>query len=421
MDRRREWARLCLPLTPDQPRADTSWPPTTEVLQFQVEPAEEDLALPTSKLQPRLDATHQNARPIGIPRSEKEQPKEQTKTQPPEQESESKAVKVTPSGWRPFKIMTKATFGHILHLNEPELAQNIARPPISTSLASWPRAFAPLTPPVAQMELPGWVPYDETKNQESTILMRFVPYSEDAEYSDSSTFYNNRAPPLELRLTATDRAVVAIQSLRAMNKISISDILLPAEHVDVRTTQREYAELPAATVDSTAGMEPLQEFLRNSRLELGNSRLVTPPRLHNLGLPRWLMAPPPGTAAAAPPPARHLPHTPEGNELRRTSYLFVGLEVHRALATTYDGWKLVYTSIEAGQARGGLRAELSLEAVPGYDVDLRRTREAIKTAFFLRSLYQLARGQKGHIVRRASDEEEIRTTISWVREMGVGR
>ncbi|KAI3398590.1 hypothetical protein diail_8938 [Diaporthe ilicicola] len=413
MDRRKEWARLCLPLTKNQSRAAISWPPTTEILQFKAEPAEEDLVLPNSTLQPKLHAV-QNARPIGIPRSEKED-LEQPKEQHSEQESKSKAVEVTPSGWRPFKITTTAAFGHILHLNKPELAQNIARPNVSTSLASWPRTFAPLIPPIAQMELPGWVPYDETKNQESTILMRFVPYSENAEYSDSSAFFNSTAPTLELRLTATDRTVVSAKSLRAMNRISISDILLPAEHVDVRTTQREYAELPAASIDSTEGMEPLLEFLQNSRLELSRGRLVTPPRLHNLGLPRWLMAPPPGTATGAAAAARrHLPHTPEGNKLRRTSYVFAGLEVHRARETTYNGWKLVYTSIQAGQG-GGQRAELSLEAVPGYDTDLRRTKEAMNTAFFLRSLYQLARGEKGHVVRRASDEEDSRTTISWVR------
>lgn len=416
-DRRRDWARLCLPLTSKQPRTAKSWPLTTDVLQFKVEPTEEDLALPSSTYQHKLDKFYETVSPIGLPRLEEERPKEQTS------EQELEATNATSSGWRPFKIMTTAAFGHVLHLNEPKLAENIASPNISTSLATWPRTFAPFLPPVTEMDLPGWTPYDGTKDRASTILMRFVPYSGDT----GPTVHTERAPPLELRLSGDDHKITAIHSLRAINRTSISDILLPTEHVDVRTTQYEYAELPSVNIDSTEGMEPLREFLNKSRLEIAKGKLVTPPRLHNLGLPRWLLAPPLSIAAAnigkrakakraaaeKGRPPQHLPHTPEGNEIRKASYVFAGLEWHHAVETTYDGWKLVYTSIEAG-AGGGRRAELSLEAVPGYDVDLRRSKEAINATFFLRSIYQLATGQAGHVVHRAGGEEQVRTSISWV-------
>lgn len=424
-DRRRQWARLCLPLTPKQPRlANKSWPPTTDLLQFKVEPTEEDLAPPASTYQHKLDNFYQTVSPIGLPRLKEEQTEEQTS------EQVTAVTDATPSGWRPFKITTNAAFGHVLHLNEPRLAENITRQHISSSLASWPRTFAPLIPPVAELDLPGWTPYDGAKNRASTILMRFVPYSEDVK----SVIHTERAPPLELRLSGDYDKVIAIHSLRAVNRTNISDILLPAEHVDIRTTQQQFAELPPATIDSTEGMEPLLEFLNKSRLEIAKGKLVTPPRLHNLGLPRWLLAPPlppPSIAAANISPRakrkraaaaaadkgqlpQHLPHTPEGNEIRRASYVFAGLEWQHAVETTYDGWKLVYTSIEAG-AGGGRRAELTLEAVPGYDVDLRRSKEAINSTFFLRSIYQLATGQTGRLVHRADGEEQVRTTISWLR------
>lgn len=424
-DRRREWARLCLPLTPKQPRsANNSWPPTTDLLQFKVEPTEEDLAPPASTYQNKLDNFYQTVSPIGLPRPKEEQTEEQTSKQVPE------VTDATPSGWRPFKITTSAAFGHVLHLNEPKLTESITRPHISSSLASWPRTFAPLIPPVAELDLPGWTPYDGAKYRASTILMRFVPYSEDVE----SVIHTERAPPLELRLSGDYDKVKAIHSLRAVNRTSISDILLPAEHVDIRTKQQQFAELPSATIDSTEGMEPLLEFLNKSRLEIAKGKLVTPPRLHNLGLPRWLLAPPPpppsiaaantsprakrkkaaAAAAGKGQPAQHLPHTPEGNEIRRASYVFAGLEWQHTVETTYDGWKLVYTSIEAG-AGGGRRAELTLEAVPGYDVDLRRSKEAINSTFFLRSIYQLATGQTGRLVHRADGEEQVRTTVSWLR------
>lgn len=418
-DRRKKWARLCLPLTSKKPRTAKTWPLKTDILPFKIEPTKDDLALPTSEYQRKLDNFYQTASPIGIPQLEEEQSKEQTS------EREPKTTDVTPSGWRPFKITTSAAFGHVLHLNEFKLAENIVRS--HNSLDSRPRTFAPLIPPVADLDLPGWTPYDGTKNRAFTILMRFVPYSEDTD----SDIYSARAPPLELRLSGDNNKVTGIHSFRAISRTSISDILLPAEHVDVRTTQHMYAELPPASIDSTEGMEPLLEFLNKSRLEIAKGKLVTPPRLHSLGLPRWLLAPPPASiavsdmraklrnkkAAAAAArkgqPPHHLPHTPEGNEIRRASYVFAGLELQHAVETTYDGWKLVYTSIEAG-AGGGRRAELSLEAVPGYDVDLRRSKEAIDATFFLRSIYQLATGRAGHLVRRADSEEEVRTTISWV-------
>lgn len=421
-ERRSEWARLCLPLTSKQHRTAKSWPLTTDVLQFKVEPTEKDLALPVSTYQRKLDKFYQTVSPLGLPKMEKEQPKEQVSLA-----QEPEATDTTPSGWRPFKITTNAAFGHVLHLNRPKLAENIALPDISTTLANCPRTFAPLIPPVAELALPGWAPYDgTTKGRASTILMRFVPYSEDVE----SAIYTDRAPPLELRLSGNDLEVTAIHSLRAINRASISDILLPAEHVDVRMMQQEYAELSSTNIDSQEGMEPLREFLNKSRFDLRNGKLKTPSRLHNLGLPRWLLAPPldiattktnsrvgakkKRAAADAARPPQNLPHSPESNELRRASYVFAGLEFRYAVETTYDGWKLVYTSIEGG-AGGGRRAELSLDAVPGYDAELRRAKEAINTTFFLRSVYQLATGQPGHLVKRADGEEQVRTSISWVR------
>lgn len=419
-ERRSEWARLCLPLTSKQHRTAKSWPLTTDVLQFKVESTEEDLALPVSTYQRKLDKFYQTVSPLGLPKMEEEQPKEQVPAQEPE------AMDVTPSGWRPFKTTTNAAFGHVLHLSTPKLAENIALPDISTTLVNWPRTFAPLIPPVAELALPGWAPYGGTnKGRASTILMRFVPYSEDVE----SAIYTERAPPLELRLSGNDLEVTAIHSLRAINRTSISDILLPAEHVDVRMMQQEYAELSSTNIDSQEGMEPLREFLNKSRFDIRNGKLKTPSRLHNLGLPRWLLAPPldiaaaktnsrvgakKKRAAAAARSPQNLSHSLEENELRSASYVFAGLEFRYAVETTYDGWKLVYTSIEGG-AGGGRRAELSLDAVPGYDAELRRARETINSTFFLRSVYQLATGQPGHLVERTDGEGQVRTSISWVR------
>ncbi|KAK7740688.1 hypothetical protein SLS53_005156 [Cytospora paraplurivora] len=430
IDRRREWARLCLPLTSGKSHTATVWPLTTDVLKYRIQPSAEDLILPASRLKPKIDAFYRNftfprpleGKPLGIPKPRVDQPEEPELTHVDGLE----LTKPTISGWLPFSVSTNAVFGHILHQNSPSLAQTLSQP--TTALVNWPRTLSPLIPPVANMSLPGWVPYEHTDTGRSTILMRFVPYTENAANGHEGSppqSQSPRPPHLELRLVASASDDLEAHSLRAISQTSISDILLPAEHVDVRATQRLYAELPGATIHATDGMAPLAEFLRDSRLEPSKGSLVTPPRVRDLGLPRWLVQGGGGgrgdLSAAARLREGLPPMTPGGedalaHEVVPTSYVFAGLEVHRTLATTYDGWRLMYTSVEAGQG-GGRRAELSLEAVPGYDGDLRRQRETISATYFLRSMYQLARGLKGHVVE-GPDGEEVRTSISWVDQDG---
>lgn len=415
VDRRREWARLCLPLTPGRLLTAKAWPLTTEALRYKVQPSAEDFELPTSTPKPKVDAYYQNfdfprpleGEPLAIPKPPKELPEEQK----PKDPQGLQFSKPTISGWMPYKVSTNAVFGHILHEHNPSLIQALSQP--TSGLVNWPRALSPLIPPIASMHLPAWVPYKKPIEASSTILMRFVPYT-----GDLTTTYTSQAPQLELRIHASDSEVLMADSLRAISQTSVSDILLPSEHVDVRSTQRLFAEVPGFDLRSTDGMGPLLAFLEDSRLQPDKGELVTPPRLRDLGLPSWLVRG--GNLAArqhkqdakgglAPPDT---PDTPEDNALVPTSYVFAGLEVHRTIETTYDGWKLVYASIEAGQG-GGRRAELSLEAVPGYDQNLRRARSDINSTFFLRSMYQLARGLKGHAVQ-GLDGEQVRTSISWV-------
>ncbi|KUI61286.1 hypothetical protein VP1G_08451 [Cytospora mali] len=415
IDRRREWARLCLPLAPGKTSTKPGCPLQSDALKYKVTPSAEDLALPTSSIKPKVKAYFDNfdferpleGKPLAIPKPREKQPEEQES----EQLQGLEPTKPTPSGWLPFKVSTKAVFGHILHEQSPSLIQALGQP--TASLVNWPRALSPLIPPIANMDLPGWVPYNQPIDATSTILMRFVPYAEDANHADDLT--TTKAPHLELRLLASDRRVLAIHSLRAISQISIADILLPAEHVDVRTTQRLQAELPGRVLDTTDGMAALTGFLQASRLEPSRGELVTPPRLRDLGLPAWLLR---GDEASPDDEPTSSSSSPADNTLVPTSYVFAGLEVHRAIETTYDGWKLAYTSVEAGQG-GGRRAELSLEAVPGYDQSLRRDKTGVTSAHFLRSMYQLARGQKGHVTH-GPDGEKIRTSISWVDQEWSG-
>lgn len=417
-----QWARLCLPLGTDPPDVSSIWPLSHQnTLKYDVRPEAEDLILPTSTIQPKKEAFYASLAgvPLAFPKPSKE---------PQPEAKEPEATKPTPSSWLPYRVRTNAVFGHIVNLKSPNVANSIHE---STDvLASSSRALSPLIPPVSEMTIPAWVPYKIPMYMTSLILMRFAPYPP-----------NHLAPHLELRIKATDNAIIELDSLRAVAHTHVSDILLPAERVDIRATQRVVAELPGQKIDNTEGMQPLRQFLHDAELEVAEGRLVTPPRIEDLGLPEWMFYQPETdaqspllngavrrrlleeAAAAEKTNSRSKTHDtdtldaydPASNALRTTSYVFTGLELHRPLETTYDGWRLLYTSVEAGQG-GGRRAELSLDAIPGGDRELRRNADGVDAAKFLRSVYRLARGVEG-TGQKASPEDwrtEVKMRIGWV-------
>ncbi|CAN8100610.1 unnamed protein product [Discula destructiva] len=448
IDRRASWARLCLPLATktqqqqqQQQQLARRWPLGESMLKYKVEPVTDDFVdrKPAYEVAKAKEAAFFAWRsvsmagvPLGFPR--------------PRQYSEEELLeeiiqptKPTSSGWLPFRTRTNAVFGHVLHLNHENAANPFQKGDIA-ALAASRRALTPLIPPITEMHLPGWVPYTNPSNMTSLIVVRFIPTLKNPVTTE---------PTLELRLTANDEEIISIDSLRAIAHTHVADVCLPGEHVDARLTQRLFAELPGAVLDSTPGMKPLLQFLHDSILEPGQGRLVTPSVLDGLGLPSWLFYAPetdvqspflhshslaelrdankaatatatsdsseppttkksrkskkpsnPATDALAVP--AHNPYLPPANVLTPTSYLFAGLEVHRPFETAYDGWQLAYTSIEAG-AGGGRRAELTLSAQPAADKALRRKPDAVTAGAWLRSVYRLATGR---VVTRPRGGEE---------------
>lgn len=405
-------------------------------MKYAIRPTEEDLNLPTSTIEPKKRAFYDSleGEPLAIPKPPRE----------PEQEpQEQRRTQTTPSGWLPFMTRTDAIFGHILH-PRPDATTNSLQNGIS-ALATYPRALIPLIPPINELNLTSWVPYSTPSYMTSIVLLRFIPYS-----SDPTRPVDPLAPHLELRIKATDEDIIGIDSLRAVAHTHVSDVLLPVEQVDVRVTQKVVAELPGEQVDAVEGLQPLLQFLQDAKLEMAKGRLYTPPRLHDLGLPRWMFYRPeadpaspfmhtparrrleqqatgtsssttgPNTVSPAPydsdtnlPSYAEQHRDPIYNELRTGSYAFAGLELRRPLETTFDGWRLTYTSVEAGQG-GGRRAELALEAVPGADRELRRGPDDIDAQRFIRSVYKLARGVEANLVVRPSDGSEVRPRVGWV-------
>lgn len=465
-ERRMHWARVCLPLGAELPRVTTYWPLShSEVMKYKVRQEDEDLNLPKSTINTKIGDFYKSL--AGVPLSF---PKPREK---PQVEEKRTTTEPTPSGWKPFRVRTNAVFGHILQLNNANMARAIHED--IEALSNSMRTFNPVIPPLNEMNLPGWVPYRVPVNMTSLILMRFIPDSAEP-----------LAPHLELRIKTTDDEIIELHSLRAVAHTVVSDILLPAQPVDVRTTQTLVAELPGNKVDETEGIQPLLQFLRDAKLNMAQGHLVTPPRVTNLGLPRWMFYRPEvdvdspflnnasqlqkrldleaeaaaargaggkttvasdatvaksktktkkttADATATTSTTMNLPTTPYApaqngedvpsymeqryaqpfNELRPVSYRFAGLELHRPLEATYDGWKLSYNSIEAGHG-GGQRAELSLVAIPGYDRHMRRQPEYVDTQQFMRSVYRLAQGLETNPVTRKSTGRVFKSRIEWV-------
>lgn len=447
MDRRAKWARLCLPLARKEPKSTVKNTLDKSILQYKVQPIQQDFELPKSVLRDKEIAFFKSLEgmPLFIPKGDR--PKEE----PPIEKVPLIHVEPTSSGWLPFRVRTNAVFGHVLHPFNTDVSH--FTPNNIESLSKSYRVIAPLIPPVDEISLPGWVPYRIPSNLEAYLILRFNPFSDDATKPPDPL-----APQLELRIKASAEDVIEIDCLHAISHTHVADVCLPSQFVDVRTTQRLVAKLPGRQLDFTDGMQPLTEFLRDAMFQIQKAKLITPPRLANLGLPRWMFYRPEadlrspflgtealerlkqtrkqGANAAGGAPAHPLafdemepgkPITPyqeqiddaSFNSLRHVSYIFAGLEVHRPIITTFDGWRLTYTSIEAGQG-GGRRAELSLRGSPGPDKMLRRGAEHVDSKSFLRSVYALACGAPGHLVQRPGDSEGegVQTRIGWV---GKGR
>jgi hypothetical protein len=212
--------------------------------------------------------------------------------------------------------------------------------------------------------------------------MRFIPAPE----QDARVL--SAAPALELRLDANVPEITVISSLRAITDTHTGDVLLPSLPVDVRFLQSRYFELYGRAADSRLAW-PVADFLEKSHLRPDEGNLLTPARVEKLLLPRRFFASS-SEIRASENGEKGVDNAPDSRDLIAVDYIFAGLEVRRAVATDFEGWRLVYTSIEAGQG-GGRRAELALEAVPA-ERDGEVTPATHKALHFVEAVSKLSRG-----------------------------
>jgi hypothetical protein len=254
-----------------------------------------------------------------------------------------------PDGWSAEpQVTTKATFGHVLHrdsdpsrMQEGSLSgdrkENHNDGVYGELDRRLERTISPVIPPLKSLATLT-AGSEATAAAQTSILVRFLPVTS-----------NPSLPSLELTLlTDPGSDAVTHHSLRAVTRVATHDILLPAQPVDVRLTATTSHVLPGYALGSSC--PEILSFLTASDLRPQEGILSTPSRPPPLNLPSRIL------------PAASSSYSSSDIEATQAQYIFAGLELHRHVATSVDGWKLSYTSVEAGQG-GGRRAELALEGV----------------------------------------------------------
>ncbi|KAK4125047.1 hypothetical protein N657DRAFT_616236 [Parathielavia appendiculata] len=329
-------------------------------------------------------------------------------------------------GWSSaLQTDTTAVFGHVVFARK---SQHPPSPdphldPTSQLDTSFPRTFVPTLPALGCLNLPSNL--REQGLWHTTTMIRFAPSP------DMSPDLVISAPTLELRLDADHHEITGLTSLRAIKDTFRGDVLFPAAPVDVRLIQQRYLLLPGPSIERH--VPAIVTFLTKSNLRPWEGKLNTPPVLLGIRLPRRILS----SSQSDSIPATNPTPTAEESDDVELAYNLAAIEVHRTVTAEYEGLKLRYTSIQAGQ-RGGERSELSLEAVRipeeeaaaaleseqaqaklGEDLDRYQIvdEEMFRAQFESHSMSNTARRQR-ETTKPAELEEFLRVASSIVNERG---
>jgi len=267
-----------------------------------------------------------------------------------------------------FDLDTSAIMGHVLHCQPPEATAPLQESALSVNSI---RSFSNAVPNISKL-LTNAVNLGEVARE--IVVMRFLPdpFSKAVPQClhNHSTF-----PAVEVRFNVnSETRELFFHSVLAILSTEISDLMLPNSPTDIRFQQRSTAALHVARDNLPEG---LSKFCEQSNLTLdfaSNGGLTMPP---SLTLPC--------------PPFHPLWKNPSNEDTKNDpetpiDYLFTGLEIRKILPLRFEGWRLLYTSIEAGKA-GGRRGELQLRPQR-----MKRTDDAGKTTeeAFMESAFRLA-------------------------------
>lgn len=213
-----------------------------------------------------------------------------------------------------------------------------------------------------------------------TLIMNFRPnpFFKSPETSQSiGAAALSAFPPLEMRFSIDeDNNSYILRDIQAIVSVRNSDFMLPESVSDVRFQQRTVSTL---AVRPEHYPPSLAKFLSNSSLDIEHGYFDAPPKL-TIPIAAHLCQ---GSGFDL------LGRGKAGADMQDVEYLFTGLEIRKRVMMSWEGWRLHYTSIEAGKA-GGRRGELRLIPVRLDSVSTAATEEE-----FLESACRLADGAEG--------------------------
>ncbi|KAG0651571.1 hypothetical protein D0Z07_1726 [Hyphodiscus hymeniophilus] len=245
-----------------------------------------------------------------------------------------------------INVQSSALMGAVLYDQSQLPAKDSPKDP---SFADATRSFSTSIPGISRLLASASA---SDKQASESIIMKFLPnpfFSPSGEQVPIGSAARSAFPPIEMRFAVDPRTrLMELDFVHAIHSTENSDLMLPDSPMDIRfqqiTTSRLYY--------NRRRLPPwIANFLAASNLTLDYSRggLQTPPSLMI-------------------PIASHICNKDAFGllgsdkvlkENQNVEYLFTGLEIRKTISMGFKGWRLLYTSIEAGKA-GGRRGELRL-------------------------------------------------------------
>jgi hypothetical protein len=272
-----------------------------------------------------------------------------------------------------FVVQSSALMGTVLYAQPESSKIDSERRPL---FADATRCFSTAVPGISRLLAAASA--SNVKPTES-IVMRFLPnpfYSASSKENPIGAAALSAFPPVEMRFAVDPTTeVLGLNSVQAVVSNENSDLMLPDSPMDIRFQQKTTSRL---FCDQRSLPPGIGEFLNQS----------------NLG-PDFLQRGVPTPSLLKVPIAAHL-CTKDAfkllglgrnkTDVQDVEYLFAGLEIRKTISMEFEGWRLLYTSVEGGKA-GGRRGELRL--LPVRTVESENPKPETEEAF-LEAAFKLA-------------------------------
>lgn len=292
-------------------------------------------------------------------------------------------------------VETSAIMGSVLH-NIPPSSSSAEPSQCNPLFVNAVRSFSTSVPNISRILAAAVA---SNRRPTESVVTRFLPNPFALSPTGKSPIGSevlSAFPPVEIRFgVRRETKDLFINYIRAVLSTENSDLMLPDSPIDIRFQQRTTSRLHCTTYNWP---EALRDFLEKSNLTLDFEKgggLNTPPSLMI-------------------PIASHMCKSPgfellgigkNDAETHDVEYLFAGLEIRKTIAMEFEGWRLLYTSVEAGKA-GGRRGELRLRpARMSKGDDPSKETEAA----YLESAFRLADGSYTATEVRRIIQDYIRT------------